>query len=91
MFKLFLILILCLLNQFQLFPLNISWHAYLVNEENYEHCVYWQCKSSTNTDGDKSVDTHSYYFFCYLLLFGLPLTLQCFDAVGWAAGRASGL
>jgi len=31
-----------------------------------------------------------YLLCCYLLLL-VPLCLQCFDAVGWAAGRASGL
>ena len=27
----------------------------------------------------------------FLVLKGLQICLQCFDAVGWAAGRASGL
>jgi len=31
-----------------------------------------------------------FFFFCLLLLFYI-ISLQCFDAVGWAAGRASGL
>jgi len=29
--------------------------------------------------------------FVFLLLFSLGFFLQCFDAVGWASGRASGL
>ena len=40
--------------------------------------------------------THSYSSFiisdCYQLSFiNVPYCLQCFDAAGWAAGRASGL
>jgi len=30
-------------------------------------------------------------FFVFFLCFTDSLCLQCFDAVGWAAGRASGL
>jgi len=30
------------------------------------------------------------YFLAYLFILQLSV-LQCFDAVGWAAGRASGL
>ena len=34
-----------------------------------------------------------FYFFIYILknIFKFPFCLQCFDAVGWVAGRASGL
>jgi len=33
-----------------------------------------------------------YNNFClFIYTFLLPFCLQCFDAVGWAAGRASGL
>ena len=32
-----------------------------------------------------------YHFDFVLLVTLLGLCLQCFDAVGWAAGRASGL
>ena len=37
---------------------------------------------------DIKVRTHISLFFALVLLI---LCLQCFDAVGWAAGRASGL
>ena len=35
--------------------------------------------------------TGSWFVFFGLLYFFLLKCLQCFDAVGWAAGRASGL
>ena len=34
---------------------------------------------------------HSEVLLAYLLTFLPTYSLQCFDAVGWAAGRASGL
>ena len=39
-----------------------------------------------------SVDFRLIYFFCFQILLTLLTTicLQCFDAVGWSAGRASG-
>jgi len=33
----------------------------------------------------------SYSFHLFICFFNTPGCLQCFDAVGWAAGRASGL
>jgi len=49
--------------------------------------------------GDSTISTHRRFLaLCYstpiielLLTLVIHLCLQCFDAVGWAAGRASGL
>jgi len=47
-------------------------------------CWYWQTEMSKS----KVKAEHTWYSTS---LWANPMCLQCFDAVGWAAGRASGL
>jgi len=44
-----------------------------------------------NLDCEFHLQAGVVYIHCCLLLLLLLGQLQCFDAVGWAAGRASGL
>jgi len=37
------------------------------------------------------IGLHSSLCLLYVVLFNIVSCLQCFDTVGWAAGRASGL
>jgi len=41
--------------------------------------------------GTKLRDCHAVHFQFPVYIYVCQLCLQCFDAVGWAAGRASGL
>jgi len=43
------------------------------------------------TDVENPLSTGKFAFFTILLKTDVPLCLQCFEAVGWPAGMASGL
>ena len=67
-----------------------QWHKQLHRNKRADQISFFPTTLTKNPDlyTNNSQLQEFYYYICFTALF---LGLQCFDAVGWAAGRASGL
>ena len=62
--------------------LHLMWCGVFPNHFGQSCCVAWTLVLQSPLNASEHVWYHLCLFICYL---------QCFDTVGWAAGRASGL
>ena len=78
--------------------MSVSW--WLCRRDTFNHLTTWledaRQHSSSNMvimliGNKRYLLLYSKLFLAFLLYILTILSLQCFDAVGWAAGRASGL
>ena len=62
-----------------------SFYQVLKEKHTKENCFLFFCLTLTTTNLFSHSNCMKYYYFSQIN------SLQCFDTVGWAAGRASGL